>query len=263
MPRPGKEGCETSFFSEVYAVAWSDIRFMRHNIVNILISSLMLPVLYLIAFGYGLNAQDVEVEGVTVPYIDFIIPGIIALTSLSSSFSSTSTRMNVQRLYYRSFDEMMMCPLGNSAIIIGKTVLGMCKSLLSCSLMFIIGYALEPSYMNLTPLLIISVLLSCFTFSLLGETAALLAKSHQSMATFSSVVITPMTFLCGTFFSVAALPEWAQALLYALPLTEASICIRSAALDIYSFPYWALGVLACFAAAFYLIDLYLIKNRKV
>ena len=71
-------------------MAWSDVRFMRHNIVNILISSLMLPVLYLIAFGYGLDAQDVEVEGVTVPYIDFVIPGIIALTSLSSSFSSTS-----------------------------------------------------------------------------------------------------------------------------------------------------------------------------
>ena len=119
---------------------------MRHNIVNILISSLMLPILYLLAFGYGLKAGDVDIFGdgsLMIPYLDFVIPGIIALTSLSSAFNSTATRMNVQRLYYRSFDEMMMCPLSNSAIIIGKTGLGLIRSLFSCTLMFCIGYALD------------------------------------------------------------------------------------------------------------------------
>ena len=56
-----------SFLTEVYAVAWSDIRFMRHNVRNILISSLMLPILYLLAFGYGLKAGDVEIEGQMIP----------------------------------------------------------------------------------------------------------------------------------------------------------------------------------------------------
>lgn len=252
-----------SFLNETYYVAWADLRFMRHNIGSILLSCVMTPILYLIAFGYGLQAGSVIIDGHEVPYLDFVIPGIIALSSLSSSFSSTSTRMNVQRLYYRSFDEMMMCPLGNCAIITGKALLGVLKGLLSCALMFLIGYALAPDYMHLTPLFVISLLVACFTFSLLGETAALLAKSHQSMATFSSLVITPMTFLCGTFFSVAGLPTIFQAILYALPLTEASVCIRASTLDIYAFPFWALGVLIAFGAAFFLINLYLIKNRKV
>ena len=252
-----------SFFKEVYYVAWADIRFMRHNALNIMISSLVTPILYLVAFGYGLNAGDIMVNGISIPYLDFVIPGIIALSTLSTSFSSTSTRMNVQRLYYRSFDEMMMCPLSNCAIVTGKAMLGLLRSLLSCMLMFCIGYALEPDYMNFTPLFVITLLIACFSFSLLGETAALLAKSHQSMATFSSLVIVPMTFLCGTFFSVANLPDFAQILLYALPLTEASVCIRAATLDIYAFPFWALGILICFGIAFFLINLYLIKNRKV
>ena len=75
-----------SFFKEVYAVAWSDIRFMRHNIINILISSLMLPVLYLLAFGYGLKAGDVDIFGdgsKMIPYLDFVIPGIIAVYKYS------------------------------------------------------------------------------------------------------------------------------------------------------------------------------------
>lgn len=255
-----------SFFSEVYAVAWADIRFMRHNIIQILISSLMLPILYLLAFGYGLKAGDVDIfddGSVMIPYLDFVIPGIIALTSLSSSFNSTATRMNVQRLYYRSFDEMMMCPLSNSAIIVGKTMLGMIRALFSCTLMFCIGYALEPSYMNLTPMLVVSILLCCFMFALLGETAALMVKSHSGMSVFTSLVITPMTFLCGTFFSVQALPAAIQGILYIFPLTEASMCIRAASLDVYAFPFWALGVIVAYIVVFFAIDLYLIKNRKV
>ena len=201
-----------SFFSEAYAVAWSDIRFLRHNIVKVTISSLMLPVLYLLAFGYGLKAGEVDVFGdgsVMVPYLDFVIPGIIALTSLSSSFNSTAPRMNVQRLYYRS---------------------GMTRAIFSCTLMFCIGKVLEPDYIHLTPMFVVSVLLCCFMFALLGETAALMVKSHSGMSVFTSLVITPMTFLCGTFFSAESLPGFVQAILYVFPLTEASMCIRAASL---------------------------------
>lgn len=252
-----------SLLHEIYYVAWGDLRYMRHTFKNILISSLVTPILYLLAFGYGINGGAVTVEGVTVPYLDFVIPGIIALTTLSASFSATSARLNVQRLYYRCFDEMMMCPLSCSAIVLGKAVIGVIRGLLSAGLMFIIGYVLEPSFLHLTPLFIVSLLVACFTFSFLGVSAALLAKSHASMATFSSLVITPMTFLCGTFFSVANLPVWAQGALYVLPLTEASVCIRSATLDIYAFPYWALGVLCLFMAAFFLLDYYLVRYRKI
>ncbi|MBP5394927.1 MAG: ABC transporter permease, partial [Candidatus Methanomethylophilaceae archaeon] len=240
--------------------------FLRHNIVKVTISSLMLPVLYLLAFGYGLKAGEVDVFGdgsVMVPYLDFVIPGIIALTSLSSSFNSTATRMNVQRLYYRSFDEMMMCPLSNPAIIVGKTILGMTRSIFSCTLMFCIGKALEPDYINLTPLFVVSVLLCCFMFALLGETAALMVKSHSGMSVFTSLVITPMTFLCGTFFSAESLPAALQGILYIFPLTEASMCIRAASLDLYAFPFWALGVIVAYIVVLFAIDLYLIKNRKV
>lgn len=252
-----------SFFKEVYHVAWGDLRYMRHNFRNILISSLVTPVLYLLAFGYGLKAGDIVIDGHVVPYIDFVIPGIIALSSLTSSYNATSTRLNVQRLYYRCFDEMMMCPIGSSSMVVGKSMVGVCRGLLSTTLMFIIGYALEPSYLNLTPMFIVSVLISCFTFSLLGVTAALIVKSHQGMSTFSSLVITPMTFLCGTFFSVSSLPAVAQFALYLLPLTEASLCIRAATLDIYAFPYWALGVLCLFTIIFFLIDVWLIRNKKI
>lgn len=243
------------FLREVYYVSWADLRFMRRNALNIMISSLMSPLLYLVAFVLAVNSDDPET------YIAFVIPGIVALSSMTSSFSSTSTRMNVQRLYYRSFDEMMMCPLRPSAIVVGKSILGIIRSLISCSLIFVIGMFLTPNlFVNL--LFVMSLLISCFSFSLLGEAAALLAKSHQSMATFNSLVILPMSFLCGTFFAVSTLPSVFQALLYLLPLTHSSSCIRAAALGT-EFPWWSFCVMIAFCTAVFLLDYYLVVKRKI
>lgn len=246
------------FLKDTYYVAWGDLRFMRHNIGSIIIMSIMSPILYLLAFGYGLG-EGVIKEGVS--YVAFIIPGIAALTSLSSSFSSTSTRLNVQRLYYRSFDEMIMCPLSIPSIVMGKSMLGAIRGLISSGIIFTLGLLLAPE-ISITPLFILCLVISCFSFSFLGVAAALLAKTHQSMATFNSLVILPMTFLCGTFFSVANMPGFIQAALYALPLTHSSSILRAAALG-WEFPWWSLIVLLGFGIAFFALDMYLVKTRKI
>ena len=250
-----------TFLKQVYYVAWGDMMFLKHNVANILIMSIMSPLLYLIAFGYGLRTGTTDIG---VSYVAFVIPGIVALSSLSSSFSSTSTRMNVQRLYYKSFDEMMMCPLSLPAIIFGKCMLGLVRGLISCGLLYALGLFLAPELV-LSPLFIVCMVLSCVIFSFLGMMAALLAKSHQSMATFNSLIILPMTFLCGTFFSVSSLNPVFQAILYCLPLTHASECIRAAALPDYisAFPWMSLVVLVAFGVVFFAVDYYLLKTRKV
>jgi ABC-type multidrug transport system permease subunit len=250
----------TDFFHQVYHVAWSDLMFLKHYFWNTLIMTVMSPLLYLIAFGYGLRSGTTDIG---VSYIAFVIPGIIALSSLSSSFSSTSTRINVQRLYYKSFDEMMMCPLSLPAIIFGKSMLGLIRGLLGCFIMYALGLVLAPDLV-ITPLSVFCVVLSCVVFSMLGMMAALLAKSHQSMATFNSLIILPMTFLCGTFFSVSSLDPIFQGILYCLPLTHASVCIRAAALpDYLDFPTVSLVVLIIFGVAFFAINYYLLKTRKI
>ena len=248
----------SNFFKEVYYVAWGDIRFLRHTWINVLIMSLMTPLLYLVAFGYGLRTGETD-SGFS--YIAFVIPGIVALTALSAPFSATSTRLNVQRLYYKCFDEMMMCPLSMSSIMVGKSIVGVVRGLFSCLALFLLGLFLAPD-LTFTPLFLVCLIISCFVFSFLGVVAALMAKSHQSMATFSSVVILPMTFLCGTFFSVSSLPTFFQVLLYCLPLTHASECIRAASLGT-AFPWWSLAALIAFGIAFYLIGWRLLKTKKI
>ena len=256
----------SNLLRQIYYVAWGDMMFMRHNFLNILIMSIMSPILYLIAFGFGLRAGTTDIG---VSYVSFVIPGIVALSSLNSSFSSTSTRMNVQRLYYRSFDEMMMCPLSLHAIVWGKCMLGLVRGLITCFILYALGLGLGAAgiggmELELTPMFVVCTVLSCIVFSFLGMAAALLAKSHQSMATFNSLIILPMTFLCGTFFSVSALHPVFQTVLYCLPLTYSSELIRSAALpDFLEFDWLCLVGLILWGVAFYAIDYWLLKTRKV
>lgn len=99
---------------------------------------------------------------------------------------------------------------------------------------------------------------------MLGMLAALLAKSHQSMSTFNSLIILPMTFLCGTFFSVSSLDPVFQAVLYCLPLTHSSLCIRAACLpDYLDFPWISLLVIILFGIAIFVLNYHMLKVRKV
>ena len=243
---------------DVYSVLWPELRFLRRNWASILVTSLITPVLYLLAFGYGLG-QGVTVDGVS--YLAFIIPGIVALTSMSVSFSGAAMKLNVDRLYYKSFDEVLMSPVSFSSIIVGKALLGVLRGLLSCGAIIIMGAFISPKLI-IDPLFILALITSCLAFSFLGVFAALVVRSHQSMSTFTSMVILPMTFLCGTFFSLSRGPDFLKAVLYALPLTHASECIRSAALG-QPFPWISLVVLVGFGAFFYLASMHVLRKSSI
>ena len=208
-----------------------------------------MPLLYFFSFAYGLGGHVSDVGGVS--YVAFVVPGIVALSTLSSSFSTTCTRIMVQRRFYASFDELMLCPLTPSSVILGKTVLGMCKSLITCAVMLALGCMIT-SDIVIGPALVLSIVIASFVFSLLGVVGGLMVTNMATMNLFNSFVILPMTFLCGTVFSTAALPDLAQAVIYALPLTHASECIRAATLGM-PFPFLSMAVLVAYGIGFYLL----------
>jgi len=212
-------------FKDSYSIWWADLRILRRLWLRFLITSLMSPVLYLLAFGFGLG-RGINVGGAS--YLEFVIPGIIALTAMNTSFSGAGMKLNVDRLYYKCFDEIMMAPVSPFAVIFGKSLIGVLRGLVVSLAFLLLGLALSP--MRVSPLFGLSLILTCFTFSFMGVLAALLARSHQDMATLSSVILRPMTFLGGTFFSLKNLPGWLKLILHLMPLTHSSRCLRAEAL---------------------------------
>jgi ABC-type multidrug transport system permease subunit len=247
-----------SIFSDIYSVFWLDLRVMRRHWKALIATSLVLPLLYLVAFGYGLG-RGIDVDGFN--YLSFVIPGIVALTSFSISFNGAASKLQVDKFFYKSFDELLMSPVSSYAIIIGKALIGAVRGLISALAIYAVGLILAPTIL-ISPLFFLMLILSCFTFALFGVLVALVIKSHHGMSNFSTVVILPMTFLCGTFFSLNQLPSIAKAVLYFLPLTHSAELLRATVLDL-PFPWLSLVGLLLFGVAFFIGCIFALKKSSV
>ena len=246
-----------SAIADSFRVAWIDMCFVRHNILSILVTCLVSPLLYLVAFGYGLG-QGMTVDG--FDYISFMIPGVIALSTLTSCFSTVSTKVMTQRVYYQSFDELFLCSMTPLAIVLGKSYAGVVRGLISSAILYALGLFVSQD-MHLTLSAVLMIVLSCLVFSMLGVTCGMLANSHLTQTLITSLLIMPMTFLCGTLFSLDALPGFAQAVIGILPLTHTTGCIRAAILGT-DFPWISLLIVAVFGLVFLSVSMYVVRKGR-
>ncbi len=229
---------------------------MKENILETLLTSLVGPLLYLLAFGYGIGGS----MGGGQSYVVFIIPGIIALNTLSSTFSTVSMRVFVQRRFYMSFDEMLLCPIHVSSVVIGKSLYGVARALISCTILMAVGRILAPE-VSISPWTFLIIVASAFTFSLMGLLAGMKVQKTNTLSLISGTMIVPMTFLCGTLFDVSALPSVAGAVVYALPLTHVSVLTRAVMLGT-EVPLDSVAVLVAYMAVFFAVCWYLIKTNR-
>jgi ABC-2 type transport system permease protein len=242
---------------DIYAVVWVDLRFLRRNLGKTMALTLVAPILYLLAFGYGLG-RGASIEGFS--YLQFVIPGILALTAMTTAFNTSGLKLHVDRLFFKCFDETLMSPVSAFSIITGKALIGVVRGLLSSAALLLacLVFSPLPAVSLLFPL---SLVVTCFAFSFLGVIVALLAKTHQDMTLFMSLVVLPMAFLSGTFFSLSQVPEALSIILSISPLTHACLCLRASALG-QPFPWGSLLVLIGFGVAFFVLCFAALKKSN-
>lgn len=205
------------------SILWQEFKLFKRKFWTITLAGMVSPILYLIAFGWGLGG-GITVEGRS--YINFVIPGIIALTTMTSSYNNTANSVNISRIFYKTFEAFMMAPITVASYSLGKIVagalLGMYSALLIILLSLIFGTGI-----TITPYFVLMIILNCLTFAAIGFTVGIFINSHSDMSKFSSFVITPMSFLCGTFFSLDKMPKVIKSIIWMLPLTHTSLALRS------------------------------------
>jgi ABC-type multidrug transport system permease subunit len=183
------------------------------------------PLLYLVAFGWA-GSSRMEVNG--VPYITFILPGLVSMSAMVNSFS-ISTEINIARFYWHTFDEIRSAPVSDFSYVIGEVISGILRGMLAAALVIVLGmiFGVHPVSKGW---LIAGIALNALIFSSIAVSTAMLAKSHADQGMLGTFVITPMAFLCGTFFPVDRYPYWVGALVNMLPLTQANHLIRAASM---------------------------------
>jgi len=242
---------------EVFTILWKEILFFKRRMFNIVTAAMINPLLYMIAFGWGLGS-DVQVEGYT--YMHFVIPGIIAMTTMNTSFSAMSVRLNSTRLHERSFEFYLTSPVNMKLLALGFILSGALRGMIAASLVILVS-TLFGVYINITSGFIIICFLNSFLFAALGYGAAMTINSHYDINRFSTFIMTPMSFLSGTFFSLEKLPIWMKRLIEILPLTHATNALRSITLE-GSYEKTSILVLLVYSVILYIYSIY-ITNREI
>lgn len=220
-------------------------------------SALVSPMLYMIALGWGLGSTSSVTDR---PYIDFLVPGIIALSTMNNSFSAVGQPLNVQRLFERSFDQIIISPTPMPAYIFGQMLGGALRGMYSGLLILLLSIPFGAN-IQLSGAFFLVMLLNGMTFAALGILAAIVASSHGDIARFSTFFILPMTFLCNTFFPLERVPDFIQILISVLPLTHASSSLRAMAYGTAPNPF-SIAILAIYALIFMIVANIVVIRRK-
>jgi len=239
-----------------YPVFLKEILHFRRKLLKLgyIFSAMVIPIIYLVAFGLGLGRQ-VNVGG--MDYLSFLIPGLVAMSSMNNSYSWVASSLTLNRLYFKTFQIFIQAPIRPSAIMAGEVLAGMAKGLFASSLIIIVGFVASDHF-SISCFFVITLLLNCFLFANLGVIIGMRAKSHEDTSTYSNFLIMPMAFFSGTFFPVDKIPLVLKAVVYIMPLTHTNIAIRKPVPDVESCI--SFGLLLIYSLVFFIYGSRLIRE---
>ncbi len=236
---------------EVGTILWREFLFFKRKAFKITAGAIMSPLLYLIAFGWGLG-DGVKVEGHS--YIYFIIPGIIALSTMNTSFNAVAIRITVAKLHEKSFEYYLTAPVRMYLLTVGYILAGAFRGLYAGFIILGLSYAFGV-HIHFNFMFLFVCFLNSMLFSAFGYVAAMVIDNHYDMNRFTTFVITPMTFLCGTFFSLDKMPYWVKKVILILPLTHVTQSLRSIAL-VDKINYLSILILLLYFIGFFILGVY-------
>ena len=172
-----------------------------------LLQSIVSPVistsLYFVVFGAAIGARITEIEG--VPYGAFIVPGLIMLMLLTQSVANASFGIYFPRFTGTIF-ELLSAPISYLEIVIGYVGAAATKSIILGLIILATAWLFVPIRIAHPFWMVTFLVLTAATFSLLGFIIGVWADGFEKLQLVPLLIITPLTFLGGTFYSISVLP---------------------------------------------------------
>ncbi|MEH2036714.1 ABC transporter permease [Nostoc sp.] len=242
------------FLADSLTIFWGDWLDLRARILPVAASGLISPLIYILAFGLGLGSSIKPGSGISGNYdnyLEFILPGMVALSSMTVSFAGTTFSICGDRLFTKTFEELLLTPINPLALYMGKMLAGVVRGLMTSGSVILVALLLTGNWNFLNPLFLLLVALNCSVFAGLGVIIGLSVRSLESVGLYNNFIIIPMSFLGATFFDPATLPAALKVVVYLLPLTYTSIGLRAVAhLPLSQFPWYSIPILLVVAIAF-------------
>ena len=207
----------------IITVLWEKWTEFKRDFYKITLAAMISPLMYLIIFGLGIQTTS---HG--EPYLNYLIPGIVAMSTMTGSFSAIAQNMSVQRLYEKALDQVMISPTPLWQFIVGQIIGGALRGMYSSGIILLLTMTIRTGLVyNLQSFLIL--FLNGTVFSTIALVLSFLAKSYSDAPKYNAYIITPMSFLCNTFFSTDQMPAGFRQIIALLPLSQTSGMVRSIA----------------------------------
>ena len=176
---------------------------MGRTLLQSIVSPVVSTSLYFVVFGAAIGSRITEIDGVS--YGTFIVPGLIMLSLLTESVSNASFGIYFPK-YAGSIFELLSAPVSFVEIILGYVGAAATKSIilggiiLATATLFVDFNIAHPVWM------VLFLVLTAVTFSLFGFILGIWADNWEKLAIMPTLIITPLTFLGGSFYSISMLP---------------------------------------------------------
>jgi ABC-2 type transport system permease protein len=172
-----------------------------------IVSPVIATSLYFVVFGSAIGSRIPEVGGVS--YGSFIVPGLIVLSVLTQSLSNASFGIYFPRFTGTIF-EVLSAPVSSIEVVISFVGAAASKSVMLAIIMLATAWFFVPMDIVHPVWMIVFIVLSAFTFSLLGFIIGIWAESWERLELVPQLIVTPLTFLGGSFYAIDMLPPFWQ-----------------------------------------------------
>lgn len=184
---------------------------LRKGIVRILriwsqtfLPPIVTSVLYFTVFGTILGNRIGMLDG--VPYILFVIPGLVMLSVITSAYMDTAHNFFASKFFSRNIDEILVSPTPPWIIIAGFVGSGVARGVMVGTLVLLVSFFFALPSVAHPLVVLLFLILSSLIFALAGLVNGIFANGFDSISIVPTFILTPLVYLGGVFYSISALP---------------------------------------------------------
>lgn len=197
--------------------------FFRKTFLISFLWTILEPLMYLGAIGFGLGRFVEQIEGLS--FIEFYYPGLLATTAMTISYFESTYPNYTKLMYQKTYSMMLLTPLTEKQILMGEILWSATKGFIG-----VCGVCFVSLFFGLFKMQILYALpflfLVCLVFAAFGMVMICIARSYDSFIISTSGIIIPMSLLSGTYFSIKDMPVFFKDLSLIMPLTHGVMITR-------------------------------------
>ena len=180
---------------------------MRRTLFQSIVSPVISTTLYFVVFGAAIGSRITEIDGVS--YGSFIVPGLIMLSILTESVSNASFGIYFPK-FSGSIYEVLSATISYVEITLGYVGAAASKSIIVGAIILLTANLFVPIQIAHPFWMLLFLVLTAISFSLLGFILGIWADNWEKLAIAPTLIITPLAFLGGSFYSISMLPPFWQ-----------------------------------------------------